>query len=257
MIVGTPQQSHAWFASEATQIVNTAKNAWHGISDAASWIMDRVEQVNQLIELIENNIITKAIRGFNELMTAIQTDISDVLGTIDTLLSAPMEILNSILAIPSSIFDVIESTMSDFKGIYGQALGAFDMIARVDALGEGVGSIGDQLNGLKSAFDLSNVTRGVRTGVASKWLQGGETREQEYQKWEAKASYGQDQAQIMSTQTDIQAAMVKAQNHAVDHMAMAAVDQAARQKAAGDVANAKAAKDLALSAQTVIEVVDF
>jgi phage-related protein len=211
------EKAEAWdWGREVTQVWNTLENAWHAVVDYGGWIMDRIEQLNQLVELITNNFLTKAIRGFNELMTAIQTDISDVLGTIETLVSAPMDILSDLISIPSTLFSMFQQIPATFKGIYDEAMGIFSMVSEAQTMGK---DIGDALKGAGGTYGFYNQISGLNTRLNSNFLQGSEERERKFREWN-KGKYGNDTAQLMSTLIDINQESIKYQMMAMEMEAM-------------------------------------
>jgi hypothetical protein len=221
-------QSQASFmaaATEPTQATHTGQTVAGWLWDAQAWMQDRVTDLDKLLELVENNILTKAIRGFNELMTAIQTDISDVLGTIETLVDTPLDIFNSLTAIPGSIVGTFTGLANGdrFKGMFDQVNNIFTSIGEYQTLGKtdftnllspGGGS------GFSSGYDLSNRVSGLRSSLASKFLSESEERDKMYKKWDRERKYGKDAIQMQSTQIDIMKEVVENQNRDQEYAMM-------------------------------------
>lgn len=207
-------------ATEPTQIAHNAVNNAGWLWDAQAWMQDRLTDLDKLMELVENNVLTRSIRGFNELMTAIQGDISDVLGTIDTLMSAPTRILNDLTGIPSTVFSMFKSMDPNngrFSGLFNQFTGTFNRVGDLQSqFGSGnVGSIFGAGQDFNSAFELSNQLSGARSKLSSQFLQDSSKRQTMYENWNRQSNesvYGNDTVQIEATQTDILTEVVKNQN---------------------------------------------
>lgn len=231
---------------QATTFANWAEEKLEWISSQLTWI-------DQLVELITNNFLTKAIRGFNELMTAIQTDISDVLGTIETLAAAPTEILDSIMGtvgsvtgaigsvmeLPKTIYGMLSAIPSEFKGIYDSVLSSFDVIGDAQALGK---DISGAFSGSGGAWSLLNKMGGMRTRLNSGYLQGSRGRETKVRQWGAKAKYGKDQSQLLSTGIDVQLETLRQQYRQEEMRAMDRLYEAAERVAQDQIYRSRTAK---------------
>jgi hypothetical protein len=221
-------------ATEPSQIAHSSVNNAGWLWDAQAWLQERSTQLDKWLELIENNVLTRSIRGFNELMTAIQGDISDVLGTVDTLISTPTNFLDSltqtfggvtdtvssifqsVLAFPTSISGMFEGT--GFSGLFDKITSTFQSVANIQANIGSSGNLNDYFGEDKqfgSPADLSNKVGAARSKLGADFLAGSKARADQYKEWERKtnqATYGNDAVQIASTQADIMTEIVKNQN---------------------------------------------
>lgn len=223
--MGNPIESRATGIPVVDAVLNTvntgqwATDLWGWITEQAEWAEGQLTQLDHLVELVTNNVLTKAIRGLNELMTAIQTDISDVLGTLETLTEAPMDIIGDIMdivSIPKSIFGMVSNIGGEFMGIYEDAMGVFNMLGDAQALGKGMGGAFDGAGG---AYGFMNQMSGMNTKLNSNWLSGSRTRDNKVRKW-GKAKYGQDAIQMQSTEIDILTEMLRQAYRAEDMASM-------------------------------------
>jgi hypothetical protein len=199
-------------ATEPSQITHTATNSAGWLWDAQAWLQDRATDLDKLLELVENNMLTKSIRGFNELQTAIQTDMSDVLGTLDTLTSSPTDIYNDLSSMPSSISGMTRG--NQYGGLFDQFGNTFGTLGDYQGLGntDYTGIFGRSgSSGFNSPFDLSNRVTGTRNKLASQFLGDSYRRQTMYDRWN-KDTYGNDSIQMQSTQMDIMKEVVKNQN---------------------------------------------
>lgn len=222
-------------------ISHGAMTVYGWAQDAAEWVATQATNLDQLVKLIENNVITKVIRGLNELMTAIQTDISDVLGTIETLASAPGEIIGSIMSlvdIPKSLFGMVQNLGSEFMGIYDDVISGFGLIGEAQALGKDFAGAFESAGG---AYGFMNQVGGLRNSSNAKWLKGSQSRNQKVQKW-SKAKYGKDQAQLQSTQIDILAEQLRQSYAQQDKQALTEMYESAKDIAAEQVWKSRTAK---------------
>lgn len=212
-LTASPSSNASFFAAatEPSQIAHTATNSGGWLWDAQAWLQDRGTDLEKLMELVENNILTSAIRGFNELMTAIQGDISDVLGTIDTLAGAPLDIFEDLMEIPGSIIGMVGPD-NPFSDLFNDVTDIFDTIGEYQALGNtDFEDIFGSGKSFKSPFELSNRISGTRSKLGSDFLDESEARDRMYKRWQ-KNSYGRDSIQMQSTQIDIMKEVVKNQN---------------------------------------------
>ena len=215
-----PQAAQATFfagATEPSQIAHSATNNAGWLWDAQAWMQDRLTDLDKLLELVENNVLTRSIRGFNELMTAIQGDISDVLGTVDTLMNAPADIIGSLTRIPSTVFSMFQGAGSGFEGLFGQFTNTFNDVGDLQSqIGSGyTGSLFGSGRDFNSAFELSNQLSGARSKLSSQFLQDSQRRQNMYDSWEQennRSVYGKDTVQIEATQADILTEVVRNQN---------------------------------------------
>jgi hypothetical protein len=245
--------------TETTQVAHTGVNAGGWINDAAQWAEDRVTDLNKLTELITNNVFTEAIRGFNELMTAIQTDISEVLGTVQTLAAVPGEIWGSVnglftdlMSLPMSIMSQVQGLGGGFNGMYADAMSTFSMIGSAQGLGQGMGSYGSLLSGggggggFSSAYDLKNRVSGLRTAVNANFLEPtqAQKRSDMYRKWTTDTQagkFGNDSVQIQATQADMLGALNQSVNRDAEFAAMDRLQEAADRISAWEQSRARAA----------------
>lgn len=213
-LTASPQEVRATFlnaGTEVTQVAHTGINTGGWINDASNWAQQRVDELNKITQLITNNVFTEAIRGFNELMTAIQTDISEVLGTIATLMDAPISMFQQLVGLPMSIMGQMKSALSPFQGLYGQVMSMFDIIGSAQGLGQNLGGLtsllqGGGTSGFDSAFDFNTKVNGLVTAVNSDFLNPSvaERRSDLYRKWttEGQANlFGKDAIQIQAMQS--------------------------------------------------------
>lgn len=242
LIAAPVQESKAFnWSTEWTQIAHTLQNTWGTITNYAEWLTDHIYSINQLTELIENNVLTKAIRGFNELMTALQTDISDVLGTITTLAQAPMDIFNEVMSIPNSVMGLLEEGSSAFTGVFNQAMDIFSVVGKAQSFGEGLGDI---FASSGDAFGFMNQISGLRTSLNSDFLKGSQQRNQMMKSWE-KAKYGGDAIQMQSTQIDILGTIARNQNRDSEMQSMDRLQDTADRMNAYMQQKARAARSFA------------
>ena len=238
--------------AKAAVIVNDppglAAKVWHTLTDKAGWVMEQAEWVvqaggmlDQLNELITNNVITKAIKGFNELMTAIQTDISDVMGTVESLVNAPGDIVNSlmdtiggvtgaiggVMDIPKSIFGMISSLPSQFEGIYNDIVSGFGIIGEAQAMGTDMASAFENAGG---TFNFRNRTQGVNWAANASWLEGSQSRDRKVRKSNT-ANKGTNAITLQKTQLEIQLEGMRQEYRRADMEAMRALESASEKVA--------------------------
>ncbi len=209
-----PNQARATFlnaGTEVTQVAHTGVNTGGWLNDAYNWAQQRVDELNKITQLITNNVFTEAIRGFNELMTAIQTDISEVLGTIATLMNAPIDMFQQLISLPMSIFGQLQGALSPFQNLYNSAMNMFSIIGNAQGIGQDIGQLnnlfqGTGINGFDSAFDFNTKVNGLVTKVNSDFLDPATARRRSelYRDWTTQgnaALYGGDSIQIQAVQS--------------------------------------------------------
>jgi hypothetical protein len=236
----------------STNVANTATTVYGWLMEKGEWLTQQLGMVDQLTELITNNALTKAIRGFNELMTAIQTDISDVLGTIETLANTPRDIVDSIMEavggatggvgsimdIPKSVFGMLSSLPSEFQSVYDDVLSGFGLIAQAQAYGEDIGNALDSSGG---AFGFASQAKGLNTALNTSWLQGSEARDAKVKEWDT-AQQGDDQAQMQKVALQVQLEQLRQTYRDADMEAQKALALAAEDVAEAQVLAAKTRK---------------
>ncbi len=197
--------------TEVTQVAHTGINTGGWLNDAANWAQQRVDELNKLTQLITNNVFTEAIRGFNELMTAIQTDISQVLGTVATLMNAPLDMFRQLISFPMSLMGQIQGALSPFQNLYNSAMSMFSVIGDAQGIGQNVPQLMNLFNGggqygFDSAFDFNTKVNGLVTKVNSDFLAPNAAldRSSKYREWTTQgtaALYGGDAIQIQAIQS--------------------------------------------------------
>lgn len=214
----SPQKAHATFlnaGTEVTQVAHTGVNTGGWLNDAYNWAQQRVDELNKITQLITNNVFTEAIRGFNELMTAIQTDISEVLGTVATLFEAPISMFQQLISLPMSIMGQISGALSPFQNLYNSAMSMFSIIGNAQGIAkggmDGIGGLsqlfgGGGMNGFNSAFDFNTKVNGLVTKVNADFLDPvkAQRRSDLYREWTTQGRanlYGGDSIQIQAMQS--------------------------------------------------------
>jgi hypothetical protein len=199
--------------TEVTQVAHTGINTGGWLNDAYNWAQQRVDELNKITQLITNNVFTEAIRGFNELMTAIQTDISQVLGTVATLMDAPINMFRQLIGLPMSVMGQITGALSPFQNLYNSAMSMFGVIGNAQGLGSiaDVNSLtglfgGSGVNGFSSAFDFNTKVNGLVTKVNSDFLDPAKAQRRSdlYREWTTQGQanlFGGDAIQIQAMQS--------------------------------------------------------
>lgn len=250
------QESKATFlnaGTEVTQLAHTGINTGGWINDAANWAQQRVDELNKLTQLITNNVFTEAIRGFNELMTAIQTDISEVLGTVASLMDAPLSLFGSLIDIPMSIWGQLEGLMGvadPFKNVYGQAMNMFSMVGNAQGIGQDIGGLqglfqGGGSSGFNSAYDFNNKVSGIVTKLNSDFLapSNAQKRAQTYRGWiddSDAALFGGDAIQIQAMQSRQLTHISEALNRSQEFDSLNTLRERARELSLWEQAKARA-----------------
>lgn len=242
------------------EVATQSLSVWDTMTNWGQWLEDRVEQLNQLTELIENNSLTEAIRGFNELMTSIQTDISEVLGTVETLVSAPMEIMETLMEIPGTMFEMVgglQSGAGGFMGLYERAMGIFSIVGDMQAFGtSAAGDLGGLLENAGGSYGLMNQMGGMRTKMASSYLGGSRERTAKLRSFD-KGSYGQDAIQMASTTNDLLLEVVR-QNYMAQEMgAMETLSETAERMAIQTQLRARSGKTATQTQQNFYNQLNF
>jgi conjugal transfer/entry exclusion protein len=235
-------------ATEPTQLLHSSLNEAGWLNDAYEWSVARTNDINKLTELIKNNVITESIRAFNELMTAIQMDISEVLGTVQTLFQAPIDLFQTLMDIPMSLWGTVQGLGSGFQQLYDQAMGTFSMIGNMQGLGSGLGDFTSMFegNGFDGAYDFTTKMNGLRAAVNADFLSSSNVRQRdtELKKWTAqadKAAFGEDTIQLELAQTEIAAAQTKLMYRAEEFQSLDRLDAVAQRVNALKQAEAQAA----------------
>lgn len=245
--------------TEPTQIAHMGANVGGWMNDAYNWGQQRIDELNKLTQLITNNVFTEAIRGFNELMTAIQTDISQVLGTIDSLMNAPFDLFETLLNVPMSIMSQLQRTAGGgFMGLYEDAMGIFDTVGRAQGLGQdmaGFGSLftggfaglgGGSYGGIRDAYDFQTKVSGLRTAINTDFLKPDQIaeRERKYAKWTTDTEtdrFGGDAIQIQATTANMIGELNKSVNRDAEFAALDRLQESADRLSAFEQAQARAA----------------
>jgi hypothetical protein len=257
------EKSNASFinaGTEPTQIAHMGANVGGWLNDAYNWGQQRIDELNKLTQLITNNVFTEAIRGFNELMTAIQTDISQVLGTIDTLLSAPFDLFETLINVPMSIMAQFQNAGGGFSGLFNDAMNIFDVVGKAQGLGTDMPQFGSLFTGgfagwgggsggyggIRDAYDFSTKVSGLRTALNADFLDEAQVAERErlYNQWTTdtdKHRYGGDAIQIQATTANMLGQLNKSINRDAEFAALDRLQQTADRLSAFEQAQARAA----------------
>jgi hypothetical protein len=252
-----PQEVRATFlnaGTEVTQVAHTGINTGGWLNDAYNWAQQRVDELNKLTQLITNNIFTEAIRGFNELMTAIQTDISEVLGTIATLMNAPISLFNALVDIPMSIWGQLQGLMgavrSPFENLYGQAMNMFSIIGNAQGIARDIpglaGLFQGGASGFSSAYDFNTKVSGLVTKLNSDFLApaNAQRRADTYRDWITdadRALFGGDAIQIQAMQSRQLTHISEALNRSQEFDSLNTLRDRAKELSAWEQAKARAA----------------
>jgi hypothetical protein len=261
MVITPVEKSHASFinaGTEPTQIAHMGINTGGWLNDAYNWGQQRIDELNKLTQLITNNVFTEAIRGFNELMTAIQTDISQVLGTIQTLFDLPNDIFKTLISVPMSILNQLGQAGGGFLGLYEDAMGIFKTVGNAQGLGidlpnfsrlftGGYGGIGGGYGGIRDAYDFQTKVSGLRTALNADFLDTSQVQERErkYRQWTTDARYdgrfGGDAVQIAATTANMIGELNKAVNRDAEFAALDRLQESADRLSAYEQSKARAA----------------
>jgi len=234
-------------ATEPTQTLHAGLNEAGWLNDAYEWTLARANDINKLSELIKNNVLTESIRAFNELMTAIQMDISEVLGTVETLFQAPIDLFQGVMEMPLSIWSTVQGLGDGFQGLYDQAMNTFSTIGEMQSLGQGGGDFNSMFtgNGFDGAYDFTTRMNGLRSSVNADFLSPTSVRrrDSELRRWTAQANrgaFGKDTVQIELAQAELLAAQARVLMRGEELQALDRLDQVAQRVNALKQAEAQA-----------------
>lgn len=247
--------------TEPTQIAHMGINTGGWLNDAANWAQQRVDELNKLTQLITNNVFTEAIRGFNELMTAIQTDISQVLGTVESLFQAPFDLFETLVNMPMSILSQFQSAGGGFVNLFNEAMDIFDIVGQAQGLGEnipgfaslftggfsgGLGGGGSSYGGIRDAYDFQTKVSGLRTALNADFLDRAQVaeRDRRYRQWGTEVKqdfFGGDSVGIQATTANMIGELNKSINRDAEFAALDRLQETADRLSAYEQSKARAA----------------
>jgi len=265
LIVSLPiERSEASFinaGTEPTQIAHMGANVGGWLNDAYNWAQQRIDEINKLTQLITNNVFTEAIRGFNELMTAIQTDISQVLGTVETLFNAPFDLFETLINVPMSILSQFQQAGGGFVGLFNDAMEIFDVVGRAQGLGTDIGSFASLFTGgfsggfpggsggyggIRDAYDFQTKVSGLRTALNADFLDRAQVaeRDRKYRDWGTSVDqdyFGGDAIGIQATTANMIGELNKSMNRDAEFAALDRLQESADRLSAYEQSKARAA----------------
>lgn len=211
--------------SSAPEESHKAVNLFGILENLDRWAKELELQLRKIELFIENLSVVKGIRAYNEVMTTIQDSISETLGTVESIFSAPMEIFDSLVSIPSSFLGILENGYSEFRDLYWNIVSIMDVFSEMQSFGK-LKDFNDLFKSSGGAFGFASQVRGLRTKASSAWLGDAKRRARELENL-SKENYGGDVAQILSTTNDLISELVKQNMHIIDNQAMSVLQESA------------------------------
>jgi hypothetical protein len=164
------------------------------------WAADRTEQLNQLSEMVQNNAMTQSIMGYNEVQTSVQTDISDVLGTVNSLFNAgDSRIFQDLRSNAGGVYGMFNSGkgwLSGFEGMFDNLTDGFQNFS-LASIGNPDANI-DQITNAGGLEGFRNQIGGTRAALNTAFLQESRNREERLDQWSGQ-DYGDNVTQYLGT----------------------------------------------------------
>lgn len=216
-------------AAYPVTIVGDPYEVQHTLMNKAAWAADRIEQLNQLTEMVTNN-------QFNQIM-------QDVMGTVNTLASTPMKLFNDIQGLAGGVMGLFnaKSWLGSFESIFSSCLDPLKNLSLAQIGDSTAGSA--YINQHGGAFGFMNQIGGMRTALNTAYLEDSKAREQKFKSWE-KEKYGKDAIQMQSTQIDILKNIAQQQARSEEMAALDRVYESAERAAVGDQLRARRNKTM-------------